>query len=155
MKSPIKVIFLDVDGVLNSRRYMVRLNGEFNCVPKYKQIDPILAKRLNKITDATGAYLVLSSTWRILFKRIVEIRELFAKAGVTGNFLGSTPIDNNKRGMQIAEWMDKHSSIYPIEKFIILDDDSDMEHLISSLIQTDNRYGLTYSNVNQAIKALS
>lgn len=61
-----KLIFLDIDGVLNYEGYerLTRSGTRF--------VDPILIKRLKKIIDCTGAKVVLSSTWR---RGIYDIRE--------------------------------------------------------------------------------
>jgi hypothetical protein len=48
-----KVIFLDIDGVLNSGKYIIRLDGLFDN-PTH-QMDPEAVVRLNRITDETGA----------------------------------------------------------------------------------------------------
>ena len=55
-----KVIFLDIDGVLNSEEYYESFpDGEF--IPP---IDPVCVERLKRIVDRTGAKLILSSSWR-------------------------------------------------------------------------------------------
>jgi len=55
-----KVNFLDIDGMLNSGQYIKVLDGDFD-VP-INQMDPVAVARLNTITDATGAKIVVSST---------------------------------------------------------------------------------------------
>lgn len=50
------VLFLDIDGVLNSR-VTARKHGSY-C------IDPILSERFNALVEATNATVVLSSTHR-------------------------------------------------------------------------------------------
>lgn len=61
-----KLIFLDIDGVLNYEGYerFTRMGTRF--------VDPVLIKRLKKIIDRTGAKVVLSSTWR---RGIYDMRE--------------------------------------------------------------------------------
>ena len=61
-----KLIFLDIDGVLNYEGYerFTRSGTRF--------VDPVLIKRLKKIIDRTGAKVVLSSTWR---RGIYDMRE--------------------------------------------------------------------------------
>ena len=54
------------------------------------------------------------------------------------------------RGNEIQQWLDIHKE-YDVEDFIILDDDSDMEHLIDHLIQTDSILGITYYIYEQII----
>lgn len=60
-----KIIFLDIDGVLNSADHLdhtKHCNG-------YSDISPKKVKLLKKIVDRTGAEIVLSSTWRDLEKK--------------------------------------------------------------------------------------
>ena len=54
-----KIIFLDVDGVLNSQDLLERC-GEDKLVP----IDEENIRCLKEIVDETGAEIVLSSSWR-------------------------------------------------------------------------------------------
>ena len=52
-----KIIFLDIDGVLNSETYdKNRTAGA---------IDPECAKRLNRIIKETNADIVISSSWKL------------------------------------------------------------------------------------------
>ena len=60
-----KIIFLDIDGVLNSIDYFEHTK---HC-KGYSEINPKKVKLLKEIVDRTGAEIVLSSTWRDLAKR--------------------------------------------------------------------------------------
>lgn len=61
-----KYIFLDVDGVLNNKKHYKKLHnkygGRFCC--QDMPFNPRSLKNLRNIIDATGAKLVLSSSWR-------------------------------------------------------------------------------------------
>ena len=150
-----KVIFLDIDGVLNSQDYMVR-QYMMGVLPDDK-IDPDAVARLNQITDATGAVIVISSTWRLHFlwrKNSEGLKVLLKEEGITGTILDVTP-DHQKyrgRGGEIQDWMDHCGQ--PIESFVILDDSDDMDHLIVRLIRTNFRDGLQDVHVKQAIHML-
>lgn len=146
------VIFLDIDGVLNSGKYIDSLT-DFADLHDSMQLDPQAIKRLNQITDATGAVFVISSTWRMNYKLISDLRSVFNKAGITGKVLGFTPINGKSRGEQIKEYLDQNSS--RVKSFIILDDDSDMGELTSYLIKTHFSDGLQDSHVEKAISAFS
>ena len=52
-----KVIFLDIDGVLNCSKTHNPRNLPY-------VIDPKLLKRFERLLERTGAKVVLSSTWR-------------------------------------------------------------------------------------------
>ena len=54
-----KVIFLDIDGVLNSGAYDRRRNWN-----ELTDIDESRLPLVKQIVDQTGAVIVLSSTWR-------------------------------------------------------------------------------------------
>ena len=60
-----KIIFLDIDGVLNSMDYFEQTK---DC-KGYTEINPEKVKLLKEIVDRTGAEIVLSSTWRDLEKK--------------------------------------------------------------------------------------
>lgn len=63
------VLFLDIDGVLNSARWFsVRAGGDNRdgLTREEYQIDPDAVAILNRILGATGAHVVVSSTWRLL-----------------------------------------------------------------------------------------
>jgi hypothetical protein len=76
----VKVIFLDVDGVLNGHESQWRVIPE--CV-----------RLLNEIVERTGAKLVLSSSWRLLSDWEPAVREY----GVTGEFVGVTRLCTTER----------------------------------------------------------
>ena len=148
----IKVIMLDVDGVLNSGEYIHRLDGAFDD-PK-NQMDPQAVSLFNKITDATGAKVVISSTWRLaFFKSAYPLRQLqccMESYKLTGEVIDYTP-QLNSRGQEIQAWLQYRRDI---EKFIIIDDDSDMGDLMPHLIKTQFEYGLRQEHVDLATNIL-
>lgn len=60
-----KIIFLDIDGVLNSESYFGTVGYLSSSDIYYKQIDLCAVQLLKKIIDKTKAGIVLSSCWRI------------------------------------------------------------------------------------------
>jgi histidinol phosphatase-like enzyme len=52
-----KVIFLDIDGVLNCKHTPNPRNFQFI-------VDPVLLNRFNNLLKLSGAQVVLSSNWR-------------------------------------------------------------------------------------------
>jgi hypothetical protein len=160
-----KIVFLDIDGVLNSsdffKRRPLKLDSEFKSwferdvsfSPLYHLtlIDPEAVQLLNKITCATGAKIVVSSTWRLLtpFDTLVDI---LREVGVTGEIIGKTPRLGGHRGPEVQEAIDFCS--FNVDKFVILDDDADMDHLLPFLVQTSWEKGLEEHHVEKAIEML-
>jgi len=107
----VKVLFLDIDGVVNSRATTSFKN-------KLYPIDPHMAFMVGKIQLDTDCKIVLSSSWRhhpdgvaAVEKSIVPVHDV-------------TPmITAGVRGHEIQAWLDKHPEV---ERYAILDDDSDM-----------------------------
>lgn len=162
-----KIIFLDIDGVMNSKESMEENGGpdsEFQDMPGKTHI-----AALNKIIKATGAEIVISSCWRY-HSDYVMFGWFFHALGIKGNVIGTTPklkpedfeMTCIPRGLEIKTWMEaflKSHVSYNNIKFIILDDDSDMCELTDHLVQTDWEIGklgggLTDEHVPQAIKTI-
>lgn len=62
----VNIIFLDVDGVLNSMAYFESLNGLENSLHKdgqYNDISDFHLQMLSKIYHTCDANIVLTSTW--------------------------------------------------------------------------------------------
>jgi hypothetical protein len=159
-----KILFLDIDGVLNSRETILenhekRKTGKLdvpisacNCGSDTCWPHHTLVGRLNEIISKTGAMVVMSSSWRI-GKMVVELRELCRAFGMNGTLLDKTPVLHKPRGLEIQEWIDNATD--EVDSFAILDDDSDMEHLFSFLVQTDYRYGLQDGHVKEVCEMLN
>ena len=134
-----KVIFLDVDGVLNSDEYFDKIKNVNICGIE-SEIDVEKIKLLKKAVDETGANVVLSSSWRYT-KNAQYLKELLLRYGIK---IDSTPLIQNKRGLEIKQWLLNHPEV---EKFVILDDeifDSYDEDLIKRLIKISNCDGHSY-----------
>lgn len=150
-----KVIFLDIDGVLNTH-YLPEVIHEFNGIKiGFNQLNKETIKNLNTITDFTDAKIVISSSWRMGCKtpeRFDVLKNFLKTQGVTGEILGRTPIGEEygatignlviafPRGREIQLWLKQYPGV--ITNFVIIDDGSDMEHLTPHLIQTDFEVGL-------------
>ena len=114
-------------------------------------IDSRAVERLNRITDATKAKIVVSSTWR----SDSNLQEVFTLVGIKEPIYDVTPYMRSRhRGSEIQEWLDKQTEPY---KYIILDDDSDMlDCQLPYFIQTDwLKWGLSDEDVEQAIHILN
>jgi hypothetical protein len=160
------VIFLDIDGVLNSIDFSKRTEHKWPDWPKWPdgQIDRDAVAHLNRLITATGAKIVISSSWRKMLDP-EELAKVLARNGCIGEVIDETP-DFFKlefwerptpdgrfvRGDEIQAWLDEHPEV---EAFVIFDDDSDMGHLVDRLIQTDCQTGLLAEHVERAIALLT
>lgn len=174
-----KVIFLDVDGVLNSidyyensekrlelHREKLNKRAETDKLTSYdifrQDIDDKAVSFLQEIINKTGAKIVISSHWRT-GETFVALKEILSELKFSGEIIGVTPNRDCSlcvRGNVIQEWINKNRKVmgeYPGHKqYVIIDDDSDM--LLcqkDNFVQTSLKNGLTAENVNKAIEILN
>lgn len=149
-----KVLFLDFDGVLNSDDFLLQEKHK-NKGFEFDSPDAIDAKAvevLNKIIEIEQGNLqvVISSTWRLEHKK-PNLRLMLEAKGFRGFILGVTPhLPGKPRGLEIQRWLDWWDSNpegEDITGIVILDDNSDMEHLSSWLVKTNFKTGLKESHI--------
>lgn len=133
-----KVLFLDIDGVLNSNK----------SIDLAIYLEPGRIKLLNNIIEQTKCEVVISSTWR-LENGPLQLEKLLTQAGYKWYILGYTPtIPDRERGTEIKVWLARH----PTQKFVILDDNDDMGNLFPYLVKTTSDEGLTEAKAQEVIK---
>lgn len=147
------IIFLDVDGVLNSLDYAKKIY-EIDKVARSCYdfpFDPRCLSNLKYLVDITNSYLVITSTWRMheIGKEIL-ISEL-RKYNLDDRVIGYTSILHKERGEEVKDYLDKLGKEV---NYIILDDDSDFTGLEKYLIKTNFEYGLTKKELDMGIKKL-
>lgn len=150
MREKFKVLFLDIDGVLNSNHDPAldenRIMG----------ISPRLMPHLNRVLLESGAKVVISSTWR-LHHKLSELRELLVAQGFEfpERVIDATGVRfSGCRGHEIAMWLDDHKDF--VTEWAIVDDTPDMlESQFQRFVQTDYSVGLTEENVGSLIKLLN
>lgn len=161
-----KVIFLDIDGVLNStkscnfyhKKYGGNGYGGFfkrDEEPTLKNVlwDEKCVHWLDKIVKETGASIVISSTWRKHYG-LLTFHSMFKLYNVYDlNIIGKTNQQGfSMRGKEIQDYIDKNN----ITKYVILDDDSDMlPNQIENFVNTNHDVGLTRKDYLKAIKILN
>lgn len=151
-----RILFLDFDGVLNSERWVKRNQDKFKSLEwrMTTAIDPEAVAHLNKIVAATACKVVISSTWRIMHE-LPKLRAILKQHGFqySSDVIDRTPsgLSSSRRGHEIAHWLNEHG---PIDGIVIIDDDSDMEHLRHKLVQTSWVNGLMDDHVEPAIRML-
>ncbi len=127
-----KVIFLDIDGVLNCKA--TRNPRDLPYV-----VDPKLLRRFKRLLDRTGAKVVLSSTWRYDPAGLFRAR----RAGIP--FMDVTPdMPRRPRRDEVLTWLKRHPRV---TRYAILDDEDDeLDEL--PLFQPSAATGLTQKIVN-------
>lgn len=164
-----KILFLDVDGVLNNRLTYARIHrawkesgnatkgGEFGWPMGH--LDATLVPNLNPIVEQTGCQIVLSSSWRIIAK-IPDFRQWVALKGfkypdsIIDRTRSSVGDDPDGRGNEIKDWLKGHPEV---TAYAILDDDS--QDIIrvhpNNFVHTSLNEGLTEEKVQAAIAILN
>lgn len=158
-----KVIFLDIDGVLN---VIPQGHDAYGGI-----FHPEFVDNLKRIINETGAKIVISSSWR--HSGLQKMLEMWNFRNLPGEVIGVTPdlyrhVDfegerKMVRGDEIQATIDRHPEI---TNYVILDDDTDMlPRQMGNFVQTSNNinhpdcidigYGLTNECTNRAIRILN
>ena len=168
-----KVLFLDIDGVLNRQIPDVSLLGdEERQKPdgQDEEIEEDKLELLSRLVRETGAVVVLHSGWRFrfdesgnpLYPAAKRLRSLMEKYGLS--FYGFTPdlsdeaIRRTRRfslvkAKEILLWLKNQET--EVESYVVLDDLTLHDERISShQVKTDGRLGLTEEDVKMAEKIL-
>ena len=148
-----KVIFLDIDGVLNSSKTIDR---NFD----YPELDPRNLVVLKKVVNKTGAVLVLTSSWKddwikddgISSRAQDMIRYQLNQYEL--DIYDCTKDKTYNRGEGIVNWLNTHK----VESWCALDDeifpDFQSYGILEKLVKTSYMEGLTNSLGDEAIAKL-
>ncbi|MDQ3370993.1 MAG: HAD domain-containing protein [Myxococcota bacterium] len=130
-----RVLFLDIDGVLNRTGYRPAVSLGLR-----SWIEPELARRLARLLATTGADIVLSSAWR-LGRTVGLLRDELRAAGVDSVMRDVTPaLSGQPRWCEIAAWMHEHA--VTADQIAIVDDGFDMGPLAPRFVRTSPLVGL-------------
>ena len=137
-----KIIFLDMDGVVNNPRES-----------RGRTLSTKAVELLNKLTEISGANIVISSSWRFTAPLIVIIDKLKEYGfRYPERVIGCTALlENRCRGDEIKLWLKQ----VPVESFVILDDCDDMGNLLPHLVKTDHVLLMQEHDVDKAIQILN
>ena len=157
-----KLIFLDIDGVLNNieniKKYRLFFKGKRRLLVDVKPVFHLkkLLKEIEK--EKLDVKIVISSSWRLgtipsdwkkLFKHYFNNEEIV---------IGRTPYLYKDRGIEILKLLElAKEKRYVVDDYIILDDD--IEDIINHInpkkvMKINRRYGLTSKNIKEILKKL-
>lgn len=137
-----KVLFLDVDGVLNGHY--------FDREAQSSDIKPSCVAVLNRVLMTTGCSLVISSAWRYMilggdvtvrgFEYLLRTHGVRCVGGVIGHTRKDTGVgDHAERSTQIREWLAEHPDV---ERWAVVDDMSEEYFPGMPFVRTDGQIGL-------------
>jgi hypothetical protein len=156
-----RIIFLDIDGVLNSWASCYKITTE-------------KLQLLNSLIEQTGAKIVISSSWRIGSKDVKDFieknfkksnfrldnfkdvtnRECIENIFYNDNIIGLTDTFGPSRGDEIKRWLDIYCD--DVESYVIFDDETNMlDEQLEHLVQTDTYYGITDREIHLATLILT
>lgn len=143
------VVFLDIDGVLNSLSSVLALGAPSKC------LDPVCIGLLARLCKETDAKIVVSSTWR-LGRTVPQLQYTLDQLGaweLSNRFIGRTSDDHNgHRGRQIKQWIDENQFT---GRYMIVDDDSDMlPEQMPFFVKTSFEDGFRAAHYKQAMVIL-
>lgn len=163
-----KILFLDLDGVLNTARWH-RQADRHALQDKYGyKFDPSAVANLKKILDETGAVIVISSSWKCMglatLQRMWKDRNLPGEVvDITPNSIGDELLlhaDLEKmgllsiRGQEIKEWLMLHGK--DVSNYVIFVDMNDiLPEQEPHFVWIDPEEGVTKDNAEQVIMILN
>lgn len=176
-----KIIFLDIDGVINHTAWYnwVRQHPEFLKDGGHKNIDPKSVEKIINICNQANAYIILSSSWRWhnfeqTIKKLSSIRDL---RPILDRMVGVTlRTDERERGKEIKYFLNdcrknhfnsefntwnplikSKIKISNFPKFVILDDDNFdiLEEQLPFFIHVNDKVGITDEDIDKAVKILN
>jgi hypothetical protein len=143
----VKIVFLDIDGVLNCRSTIQKTRGG------WLGIDPEKVAFLSEIVNHHPSAVVLTSTWRLDIDSLHEAEEALHPSGIV--LLAYTPdLPGMLRGDEIDCWLAKNQWA---SEYVILDDIDEFPNHQDRFVQTsfDEGGGLLPEHISQAIEILN
>ncbi len=151
----LKIIFLDINGVLNSSisRSRAAFQSQNTLEIIKNSYDDNCLNLLKNLVLTTDSYIVISSSWRKYPEYLNIFLEIFKKHLDEKRIIGATPnLGNVPRYLEIKKYLKE--TMFEIKSFVILDDNHDMNELNSNLVIINSNLGLTLENCQAARKIL-
>lgn len=145
MKSQ-KILFLDIDGVLNSKIYYKYI---YKPEEGHGRFDPYCVVLIRRLIEEFSLQVVITSTWRngVVERLMKELEESNLMQYLHSDW--HTPILRSvNRGKEIQLWLDNHPET---EDYIIIDDNENLlEYQLNKFVKTDNYAGMAQMQYHQA-----
>lgn len=177
-----KVVFLDIDGVLNTENYIDSIvltntycNTNFPIKDDYgKVFDPSAVRYLVALCKKHNLKVVISSDWR--YSGLDRLKMMFKSRNINVDIIDTTICNANyktyktqfmelqkltkirfsqrvERGYEIQAWLNTHPDV---ENYVIFDDNNDMlESQEDHFVCCNDLYGIDYLAYFKADQILS
>lgn len=164
------IIFLDIDGVLNSAEFAERnYNETGKGLFMFDFVDPFAVDSMKKFLDKhPDIRLVISSSWR--YGNVHKTVDFFRSNGMSplaDYVIGDTPRSySGERGNEI-QWFLEHigtdvmgdfiiDNDIKVDRYVIVDDDFDMLDFQkeNNLVKIDSMHGITNNDYDKIEKIL-
>lgn len=172
-KEKCKIIFLDLDGVLNTANYYDRLQHEHLPTEDIfgTLFDPKAVEQLSHIIDSTNAKIVISSSWR--YSGIANMRAMWKARQLPGEIYDITSLfvaddyirehmeeENfdfyeamtSVREMEISAWLQEHPEV---TNYVILDDLDSFRQHEAHLVKINPKTGIANDDTERVITILN
>ena len=151
-----RIVFLDFDGVLATDRFDEILIGKGTKIYDFfgRKFDQNCVSSLKWLIESTEADIVITSSWR-QYLGPLKMRLMWRCRDMPGRLRGYTPRIADNRGLEIREWLSRHSGV---EDYVIIDD---MDYLQfepeqqDHLVTCDHFSGFSLDDAKMAVQILS
>ncbi len=154
-----KVLFLDIDGVLNHPALYRSLEPRRGKTSPEDWLDRVCVARINALCERAGAVVVISSSWREYLPHD-QLVAVLQSAGLTASLIGATPqLTTNAGQLVIAQgrwaelqaWLREHPEV---TAWVTLDDTA-WGFPAERFVQTGGAMGVTDADVERAVRILT
>jgi hypothetical protein len=139
-----KVLFLDIDGVLNSMRTAKAFDGYPWNAKSLENFDKVAIGLIQLLCEETGCFVVLSSTWRLG----PNWKDLASQLSLP--IIDRTPSNvtlSGYRGEEIKRWLEENPLV---TQYAIVDDSTEiLPEQLPYFVKTNAEDGLSYQNYLQ------
>ena len=149
---PLKVIFLDVDGVL--------------CLNEFATLEPKLLDNLSLAVENTGAVVAVSSDWRLYPSKFQELCRALKLRNI--RVIGKTCNQNNNRPREIVHFLTsfyarmlRQNKPFRISRWLAVDDrdlpteDGGEKMTTRKFVKTEITLGLTFDVAMEIVNKLN